>query len=157
MIEPGQEGSTGSAFLDRWVFGAVVVPALFGIRRFLLRPKIVVDETGVVFDNAFSSCALPWSDIDGARGGTGYVEVVGTDGDCSRALVYGPAFSGPLTREGRPTALVGLIVAEAARRSGRELPSEEYEASALVNDAPSRYVATEPVIHPRDSYGISEA
>lgn len=155
LIDPGPANDTGRAFLDRWVFGAVVVPALFGIRRFLLRPRIVVDETGVRLDNAFSSCALPWSDISGARGG-GYVEVVGTDGDCTRALVYGPAFSGPMTREGRPTALVALIRAEAARRAGREVPSEDYSASALVADDGLRIVATEPVIHPRADYGLAE-
>ncbi|MBA3741398.1 PH domain-containing protein [Sporichthya sp.] len=155
LIDPGPENSTGRAFLDRWVFGAVVVPALFGIRRFLLRPRIVVDETGVLLDNAFSSCALPWADIEGARGG-GYVEVVGTDGDCTRALVYGPAFSGPMTREGRPTALVALIRAEAARRAGRDGPSEDYAASALVADEGPRAVATDPVIHPRADYGIAE-
>lgn len=156
LADPGQTGSTGSAFLDRWVFGAVIVPAAFGIRRFLLRPRIVVDDAGVLLDNAFSSCALRWGDVADARGG-GYVEVVGTDGDCSRALVYGPAFSGPMTQESRPKALVALIRAEAARRAGREPPPEDYEASALVADASSRFTATEPVIHPRASYGVAEA
>jgi hypothetical protein len=151
-------GDTSHAFLDRWVYGAVAVPAVFGLRRFLLRPRIVVDEHGVLLVNAFSSCTLPWADVADARGG-GYVEVVGTDGDCSRALVYGPAFSGPMTREGRPKALVALIRAEAARRAGREPPPEDYEASPLVaeEDAPSRFTATEPVIHPRSSYGVAEA
>jgi hypothetical protein len=156
LIDPGAEGSTGSAFLDRWVFGAVIVPAAFGIRRFLLRPRIVVDADGVQLDNAFSSCSLPWADIADARGG-GYVEVVGTDGDCIRALIYGPAFSGPLTRERRPLALVALIRSESARRAGREPLPADYEASPLVAEAPPRFVATEPVIHPRSSYGLAEA
>lgn len=157
LIEPGQQGSTGSAFLDRWVFGAVIVPAAFGIRRFLLRPRIVVDETGVRFVNAASSCALPWTDVADARG-DGYVEVVGTDGDCARALVYGPALSGPMTREVRPKALVALIRTEAARRAGRQLLPADHEVSAaLVSDGPARVTSPEPVIHPRTEYGLAEA
>ncbi len=160
LIDPGPGDSTGNAFGDRWVFGAVVVPAAFGIRRFLLRPRIVVDEHGVLLDNAFSSCALPWSDVADARRGSA-IEVVGTDGDCVRALVYGPAFSGPMTQVRRPAALVALIRAESARRAGREPLPEDYAASPLVAPAmsgePSHYVATEPVIHPRTSFGLLEA
>ena len=154
LIDPNVEGG-GNAFFDRWVFGAVVVPAAFGIRRFLLRPRIVVDDEGVQLINAFSTCALPWPDIADARGG-GHLELVGVDGDCARALIYGPAFSGPMTRDGRPRALVALIRAEAARRAGREPPPGDYAASPLVADE-SSFVAVEPVIHPRSSYGVSEA
>ena len=155
LIEPNVEGG-GNAFLDRWAFGAVVIPAAFGIRRFLLRPRIVVDTDGVELVNAFSSCALPWADVADARGG-GHLEVVGTDGDCARALVYGPAFSGPMTREARPQALVELIRSEAARRAGRPAPAEDYAASPLVADESRPYLASEPVIHPRTSYGVGEA
>lgn len=155
VVDPGDQNSTGHAFWDRWVFGAVVVPAAFGIHRFLWRPRIVVDETGVLLINAFSSCALPWSDVADARG-RGYVEVVGTDGDCTRALVYGPTFSGPMTRETRPTALVALIRAEAARRAGREPPPEDYAATPLVADG-SAITEIDAVIHPRPSYGVVEA
>lgn len=154
LIDPNVEGG-GNAFFDRWVFGAVVVPAAFGIRRFLLRPRIVVDDEGVQLINAFSTCTLPWSDVADARGGA-HLELVGIDGDCARALIYGPAFSGPMTREGRPRALVALIRSEAARRAGREPPPEDYAASPLVADE-SRFVAVEPVIHPRPSYGLGEA
>lgn len=156
LIDPGETGSPGNAFFDRWVFGAVIVPAVFGIRRFLLRPRIVVDSDGVSFVNAFSSCALPWADVAGARSG-GYVEVVGIDGDCARALVYGPAFSGPMTRPTRPDALVALIRSEAARRSGRPAPAEDYAASPLVADTATHFAAPDPVIHPRSSYGLPEA
>jgi hypothetical protein len=152
----GDHGGNGNAFVDRWVYGAVVVPAAFGIRRYLFRPRIVVDETGVLLDNAFSSCALPWSDIADARG-SGYIEVVGTDGDCSRALVYSPQFSSPLTREDKPRALVALIRAESARRAGREPLPEDYAATPLVaDDGPSPFTSPEPVIHPRTSYGTAE-
>jgi hypothetical protein len=155
LVEPNVEGG-GNAFFDRWVFGAVVVPAAFGIRRFLLRPRIVLGPDGVELVNAFSTCALPWSDVADARGG-GHLEVVGTDGDCARALVYGPAFSGPMTREARPQALVELIRSEAARRAGRPAPAEDYAASPLVADESTPYLASEPVIHPRTSYGVAEA
>ncbi len=138
------------------LLGAVVVPAAVGIRRFLLRPRIVVDDDGVRVVNAFSSCALPWDDVADARSGT-HLEVVGTDGDSARALVYGPAFSGPMTRPGRPQALVALIRAEAARRAGREAPPEDYAASPLVADESTPYAETEPVVHPRTSYGLGEA
>lgn len=154
LIDPDVEGG-GNAFFDRWVFGAVVVPAAFGIRRFLLRPRVVVDEAGVQLINAFSTCTLPWPEVADARGG-GHLELVGIDGDCARALIYGPAFSGPMTREDRPRALVALIRAEAARRAGREPPPEDYAASPLVAEE-STFVAAEPVIHPRSSYGLSEA
>jgi hypothetical protein len=152
----GDHGGNGNAFLDRWVYGAVVLPAAIGIRRFLIRPRIVLDERGVLLDNAFSSVAMPWSDVADARG-RDYIEVVGTDGDCSRALVYSPAFSGPLTRETRPRAVVALIRAEAARRAGREPLPEDYAASPLVADESTPFTAGEPVIHPRSSYGIAEA
>ena len=155
LADPGDPGGAGNAFTDRWAFGAVVVPAVFGIRRFLLRPRIVVDADGVQLVNAFSSCALPWADVADARGG-GYVEVVGIDGDCARALVYGPVFSGPMTREKRPAALVALIRAEAARRAGREPPPEDYAASPLVADENTAFAPPDPVIHPRPSYGIPE-
>ncbi len=151
----GDHGGDGNAFVDRWVYGAVVLPAAFGIRRFLLRPRIVVDGQGVLLDNAFSSVALPWADVADARGSS-YIEVVGTDGDCSRSLVYSAAFSSPLTREDKPRALVALIRAEAARRAGREPPPEDYAASPLVADGESRFTATEPVIHPRTTYGLGE-
>lgn len=154
LIDPDVQGG-GNAFVDRWVFGAVVVPAAFGIRRFLLRPRIVVDDEGVQLVNAFSTCTLPWSDVADARSG-GHLEVVGIDGDCARALIYGPTFSGPLTRESKPRALVALIRAEAARRAGREPPSADYAASPLVADE-STFVAGDPVIHPRSSYGLGEA
>jgi hypothetical protein len=156
LIEPSIEGGSGNAFLDRWVFGAIVIPAAFGIHRFLLRPRIVVDDEGVRLVNAFSSCALPWADVAGARGG-GPVELVGIDGDCARSLVYGPAFSGPLTGDRRPRALVALIRSEAARRAGREPPTEDYAATPLVADDAASYAPVEPVIHPRPSYGVAEA
>lgn len=155
LIEPNVEGG-GNAFFDRWVFGAALVPAALGIHRFLLRPRIVVDSGGVSLVNAFSTCALPWVDVADARG-SGPVEVVGTDGDCARALVYGPAFSGPMTRETRPRAVVALIRSEATRRAGREPPPEDYAASPLVADERTRYTAADPVIHPRTSYGVVEA
>ncbi len=159
LADPGESGGTGNAFTDRWVFGAIVVPAAYGIRRYLFRPRIVVDAAGVRFDNAFSSVALPWEDVADARG-RGFVEIVGTDGDCARALLYGPTFAGPLTREERPAALVALIRAEAARRNGRDPLPEDYAATPLVSDlaadAEDRPVP-DPVIHPRPSYGVPEA
>jgi hypothetical protein len=116
----------------------------------------VVDESGVVVDNAFSTVTLPWADIADARGGAA-IEVVGTDGDCARALVYGPTFAGPLTRPDRPQALVALIRAEAARRAGREAPPEDYTATPLVADADFdavTFTPPEPVIHPVTSLGL---
>jgi len=157
LADPGEVGGAGThAFWDRWVLGVVVVPALYGVWRFLLRPRIVVDDEGVVLDNAFSSVALPWADIADARGGS-FIEVVGTDGDCTRALVYGPTYSGPLTREHRPRALVELIRAEAARRAGREAPPDDYAATPLVADAAFdavTFTPPQPVIHPRVSLGL---
>jgi hypothetical protein len=157
LADPGDVGGEGDhAVWDRWVLGAVVVPALYGMWRFLFRPRIVVDDSGVVLDNAFSSVTMPWSDIADARGSS-YIEVVGTDGDCARALIYGPTFSGPLTRETRPRALVTLIRTEAARRAGREAPPEDYTATPLVADAGFDAVAftpPEPVIHPVTKLGL---
>jgi hypothetical protein len=157
LIDPGDVGGAGEhAFWDRWVLGAVPVPALYGIWRFLLRPRIVVDDAGVILDNAFSSVTLPWADIADARGGSA-IEVVGTDGDCARAMIYGPTFSGPLTRETRPRALVALIRTEAARRAGHEAPPEDYTATPLVADVEFdavTFTPPEPVIHPRTSLGL---
>lgn len=131
LIEPGQTGSTGSAFLDRWVFGVLVVPIVYFGRRFFLRPRIVVDQTGVKLVNAFSGCTLTWPQISNARGGTA-IEIVAADGDCARAMVYGPSFSGPFTSDARPAEVVALVRAESARRAGREPLPEDYAATELV-------------------------
>lgn len=156
LHDPGIEGGGTNAFLDRWIYAAIIVPALYGIWRFLVRPQIVVDDGGVRLDNAFSTVALPWADIDGARL-VGGLEVVGTDGDCARALIYSPTLSGPMTSARRPQALITLIRTEATRRPGRTL-TDEYAASNLVSeqndDLDAPYVAPDPVIHPRRSLGL---
>ena len=53
-----------------------------------------------------------------------FLVVIDDTPECSRALVYSPAFSSPLTREDKPRALVALIRTEAARRAGHEPPPE---------------------------------
>lgn len=159
LVEPGQTGSTGSAFLDRWAFGLLIVPVVYSSRRFFLRPRIVVDQTGVALINAFSECSLPWPDVADARGG-GHLEIVARDGDCVRAMVYGPAFSGPLTSDARPAELVALVRAESARRAGREPLPEDYAATELVAafDGPTRQSAAgvPDVISPRTTLGPAE-
>lgn len=159
LIEPGQTGSTGSAFLDRWVFGILIVPIVYFARRFFFRPRIVVDQTGVRLVNAFSECALPWPDVADARGGA-HLEIVARDRDCVRAMVYGPAFSGPFTSDARPAELVALIRAESARRAGREPLPEDYSATDLVVDSDgagrATYVDAPAVIAVRSTLGLPE-
>lgn len=124
-----------SEFFERFIFGLIVVPALYGCERFFLRPRVRVDEAGVAVHNPWRTATLPWSMVGGAGFDRSFTVVL-TGGDRLRSVLFGPTFSSPMTRRSRVDELVSLINHEAARRTGRvHDPEAAYAAEALIGAA----------------------
>lgn len=115
LWEPGETVKSGSPFLDRWFFGMLVVPIAYGIGRFLFRPRVVLDDTGVRVENPLESISMAWPAVAGARYDN-RLDLVAADGAWVRSILWGPAFSGTFTNRARPEELVELVNAEVVRR-----------------------------------------
>ncbi|HEY3603553.1 MAG TPA: PH domain-containing protein [Sporichthyaceae bacterium] len=142
LADPGKTVGSGSAFLDRWFFGIMVVPCAWGIDRFLLRPRVRVDNSGVTFHNPVQTISTPWPAVAGAAYDS-HLTLALTDHDQLRSVLFGPALSGPMTRENRPTELVALINTESARRAGNDAwtPDARYDAQPLIGTEPEAAIA----------------
>jgi hypothetical protein len=139
LADPGKTVGSGSAFVDRWFFGILVVPCAWGIDRFLLRPRVRVDDTGVIFHNPVQTISTPWPAVAGAAYDS-HLTLALTDHDQLRSVLFGPMLSGPMTRETRPKELVALINTESARRAGAQAwtPEAVYDAQPLIGtEAPT--------------------
>jgi len=157
LAEPGETVGSDSAFLNRWFFGLLVVPMLWGTDRFLLRPRVRVDDAGVAFHNPLATIRTPWPGVAGAAFDR-HLTLALADHDQVRSILFGPALSGPMTRDERPNELVALINSESARRAGgRWDPDEVYTAEPLVStpdDSPAR---AGPGSVTAPAYGIAAA
>ena len=143
LADPGKTVGSGSAFLDRWFFGIMVVPMAWGTDRFLLRPRVRVDDAGVAFHNPVQTISTPWPGVAGAAFDHGHLTLALADHDQVRSVLFGPALSGPMTRDTRPKELVALINTESARRAGGEWrPDELYDAQPLIGTEPEAAIAT---------------
>lgn len=132
LYQPGETVQGDNAFLDRFFFGILVVPSLYGAERFFLRARVVVADSGVSVHNPFRTAVLPWPSIGGAVFDGGF-HIVLAGGDRLGSVLFGPTFSSPLTQRARVDQLVALVNAEAARRSGRTHdPDAAYEAELLI-------------------------
>jgi hypothetical protein len=132
LVHPGDTVGSGNGFLNRWFFGVLIVPALWGVDRFLLRPRVRVDAEGVEFHNPLQTVVAKWPAVVSAGFDT-HVRLVLADGDFVRSILFGPALSSPLTQRTRVDELVNVVNAEAARRSGRQHdPDAAYEADQLI-------------------------
>lgn len=132
LYDPGATVEGDNAFLDRFFFGVLVVPALYGTERFFLRPRVVVADSGVSVHNPFRTAVLPWPSIGGAVFDGGF-QIVLAGGDRLGSVLFGPTFSSPLTQRTRVDQLVALVNTESARRSGRiHDPEATYEAELLI-------------------------
>jgi hypothetical protein len=132
LYDPGKTVGSGNAFIDRWFFGILVVPILWGADRFLLRPRVSVDEVGVELHNPVRTVSATWPAVVGA-GFDRQLRLVTADGDMVSSILFGPALSSPLTSRARVDELVQLIDVEAARRAGRTYePDPTYSAQDLV-------------------------
>jgi hypothetical protein len=155
LLHPGSTVNSGNAFLDRWFFGILIVPFLWGSDRFLLRPRVRVDEAGVVLHNPIRTIVAKWPAILGATFDT-HVRLVLADGETVSSVLFGPGLSSPLTQRTRVDELIEVINAESARRSGRKRdPEGLYSAEALVGSSGAPAVApTGPGATLRPSLGL---
>lgn len=129
-----------SQFFERFIFGLIIVPVIYGSERFFIRPQVRVDDAGVTVHNPWRSAVLPWSKIAGAGFDKSFTLVL-AGGDRLRSALFGQAFSSPMTRRDRVDELVALINTEAARRAGRvHDPEAAYAAEALVGTSGSESV-----------------
>lgn len=157
LAEPGSTVGSSSAFLNRWFFGLLVVPMLWGTDRFLLRPRVRVDDAGVAFHNPLQTIRTPWPGVAGAAFDR-HLTLALADHDQVRSILFGPALSGPMTRENRPKELVALINSESARRAGaRWDPDEVYVAEPLVGTRTDAPAPAEPGSVTSPAYGIGAA
>ncbi len=123
----------GGEFFQSFIFGLIVVPALYGCERFFLRPRVRIDDSGVAVHNPWRSAVLPWAAIGGA-GFDQTFTIVLAGGDRLRSALFGPTFSSPLTQRTRVDEMVALINAEASRRAGRAHdPEAAYSSEALIS------------------------
>jgi len=143
LADPGETVNSGSGFVDRWFFGILVVPMAWGVDRFLLRPRVEVHDAGVELHNAVQTVHLPWPAVAGAEYDGRHLTFALTDHDQIRSVLFGPALSGPMTREDRPKELVALVNTESARRAGGTWsPDDLYDAQPLIGTEPQSAVAT---------------
>ncbi|HEY2832090.1 MAG TPA: PH domain-containing protein [Sporichthyaceae bacterium] len=157
LADPGQTVNSGSGFLDRWFFGVLVVPMLWGTDRFLLRPRVRVDDTGVAFHNPLQTIHTPWPGVAGAAFDR-HLTLALADHDQVRSILFGPALSGPMTREHRVKELVALINTESARRAGGQWdPDELYAAEPLIGTQTDRPAPAGPGSVTSPAYGIAAA
>jgi hypothetical protein len=141
LADPGETVGSGSAFVDRWFFGILVVPMAWGTDRFLLRPRVRVDDAGVAFHNPVQTISTPWPAVAGAAFDR-HLTLALTDHDQVRSVLFGPALSGPMTRDDRPKEIVALINTESARRVGGQWsPEDLYDAQPLIGTEPQAAVA----------------
>lgn len=132
IVDPG-ETLTVNEFLNRYLFGVIVVPCLYGIDRFLWRPRVIVSDAGVTVYEPVKTAELSWPEVAGAGFDKSFVVVLTGGGDRLRSVLFGPAYSSQLTKRTRVDQLVGLVNAEAARRSGRMYdPDASYESESLI-------------------------
>jgi hypothetical protein len=150
LADPGKTVGSGSAFVDRWFFGILVVPMAWGVDRFLLRPRVRMDGAGVAFHNPVQTISTPWPAVAGAAFDR-HLTLALTDHDQVRSVLFGPALSGPMTRDNRPNEIVTLINTESARRAGGTWSADKiYDAQPLIGTEPEAALAT-----PRPSTGPS--
>ncbi|MGQ0465048.1 MAG: PH domain-containing protein [Sporichthyaceae bacterium] len=132
LAEPGETLGSGNEFLDRFVWGILIVPVLYGAERFFLRTRVIVEESGVTVHNPWQTAVLPWSSVGGAGFDRSFTVVL-SGGDRLRSMLFGQAFSSQLTRRTRVDELIAVVNEEAARRAGRRHdPEAAYSAEALV-------------------------
>jgi hypothetical protein len=155
LYDPGKTVGSGNGFIDRWFFGVIVVPALWGAQRFLLRPRILLDDTGVRFENPMHTIEASWAAVQGAGYDTA-LRLSLADGDSVGATVFGQALSSPLTRRDRVEELARIINQESARRSGRTYdPEAAYSAESLVGSVQSSAPKPDgPGATHRPAYGL---
>lgn len=155
LLYPGTTVNSGNAFLDRWFFGILIVPFMWGTDRFLLRPRVRVDAEGVALHNPIRTIVAKWPAILGATFDT-HLRLILADGETVRSVLFGPGLSSPLTKNNRVEELMEVINAESARRSGRTRdPEGLYAAEALVGEADSPVAAlTGPGATLRQSPGL---
>jgi hypothetical protein len=159
LADPGKTVGSGSAFVDRWFFGIMVVPMAWGTDRFLLRPRVRLDDTGVAFHNPVQTIHTPWPAVAGAAF-DGHLTLALADHDQIRSVLFGPALSGPMTRDTRPKEIVALINTESARRAGGSWsPDDLYDAQPLIGTEPEAAIAaprkpTGPGAIKSPAYGI---
>ncbi|MGQ0842945.1 MAG: PH domain-containing protein [Sporichthyaceae bacterium] len=134
IAQPG-ETLNANAFLDRFLFGIIVVPCLYGIDHFLWRPRVIVSEAGVTVHNPVKTAVLSWPEIGGAGFDRSFTIVLARGGDRLGSVLFGPTYSSQLTTRTRVDQLIALVNHEANRRSGRVFdPEAAYEADALVGE-----------------------
>ncbi|HEX3826267.1 MAG TPA: PH domain-containing protein [Sporichthyaceae bacterium] len=154
LIHPGETVGSGNAFIDRWFFGILIVPALWSVDRFLLRPRVRVDAAGVEFHNPMQTIVANWPAVVSA-GFDSHVRLVLGNGDYVRSILFGPGLSSPMTQRTRPDELAHVINVEAARRSGRQHdPQAAYEAEELVGGSNPAPRPTGPGAELRPAHGL---
>jgi hypothetical protein len=134
LHDPGPTLGSGNGFLDRWFFGVLVVPLLWGLDRFLLRPRVCVDQHGVHLHNPLQTIEAPWPAVLGA-GFDRRLQLALADGDLVFSIIFGPALSSPVTRRTRVDQLVEVVNRESAQRSGREYGLAEPIAELIAIEA----------------------
>jgi len=148
LAEPGDTVGSGNGFIDRWFFGVLVVPMAWGIDRFLLRPRVRVDDAGVAFHNPLQTITTPWPGVAGASFDR-HLTLALADRDQVRSVLFGPSLSGPLTRENRVKELCVLINTESARRAGSAWdPEGIYDAEPLIGTESSQRDAPRAPVGP---------
>jgi hypothetical protein len=132
IVQPGETLNVNE-FLNRYLFGIIVVPCLYGIDRFLWRPRVIVSDAGVTVHEPVKTAVLSWPEVAGAGFDRSFTIVLARGGDRLRSVLFGPAYSSQLTKRTRVDELILLVNTEAARRSGRAYdPDAAYEADSLV-------------------------
>gem|GEM_PF-4930544 len=154
LVDPGPTVGSGNGFVDRWFFGILIVPVLWGVDRFLLRPRVRADVHGVAFHNPVETIDAPWPAVLGA-GFDGRLQLVLADGERVHSILFGPVLSSPLTKRIRVDQLIEALNAEAIRRGTRRPDPATYSAESLVAslDAPAE-VSTGPGAARRRSPGL---
>lgn len=134
IAQPG-ETLNANAFLDRFLFGIIVVPCLYGIDHFLWRPRVIVSDSGVTVHNPVKTAVLSWPEVGGAGFDRSFTIVLARGGDRLNSVLFGPVYSSQLTKRTRVDQLVALVNEEASRRSGRVYdPDAAYEAESLIGE-----------------------
>lgn len=132
LHDPGPTLGSGNGFLDRWFFGVLIVPLLWGLDRFLIRPRVRVDQRGVHLHNPLQTIEASWPAVLGA-GFDRRLQLALADGDLVFSIIFGPALSSPVTRRTRVDQLVEVVNRETATRSGRPYGETEFLAPLIMD------------------------